>query len=74
MTSEIIVAVLSLLGTAAGSITGVLAANRLTNFRIEQLERKVEKHNKLVERMVQVEDRAKSNSHRLDDLERRAEA
>ena len=74
MTSEIIVAVLSLLGTAAGSITGVLAANRLTNYRIEQLEKKVETHNNLVERMVQVEDRAKSNSHRLDDLERRAEA
>ena len=71
MTSEIIVALLSLLGTAAGSIAGVLAANRLTNFRIEQLEKKVEKHNNLVERMVAVEDRAKSNSHRLDDLERR---
>lgn len=71
MTSEIIVALLSLLGTGAGSIAGVLAANRLTNFRIEQLEKKVEKHNNLVERMVAVEDRAKSNSHRLEDLERR---
>ena len=72
MTSEIVVALLSLLGTAAGSVAGVLAANRLTNYRIEQLEKKVEKHNNLVERMVAVEDRSKSNSHRLDELERRA--
>lgn len=72
MTSEIVVALLSLLGTAAGSVAGVLAANRLTNYRIDQLEKKVEKHNNLVERMVAVEDRAKSNSHRLDELERRA--
>lgn len=71
MTNEIIIAGMSLLGTASGSIFGILAANRLTNFRIEQLEKKVEKHNNLVERMVQVEDRAKSNSHRLDDLERK---
>lgn len=73
MTSEIVVALLSLLGTAAGSVAGVLAANRLTNYRIEQLEKKVEKHNNLVERMVAVEGRSKSNSHRLDELERRAE-
>lgn len=69
MESEIIVAILSLLGTAAGSVAGVLTANRLTNYRIEQLEKKVEKHNNLVERMTKVEDRAKSNSRRLDELE-----
>lgn len=73
MTDTIVVAILSLIGTMAGSVAGVLAANRLTNYRIEQLEKKVEKHNNLVERMVAVEDRSKSNSHRLDELERRAE-
>mgnify|MGYP007000499257 CR=1 FL=1 len=47
---EIIVALLSMLGTLAGSVIGVLTANKLTTFRLEQLEKKVEKHNNLVER------------------------
>ena len=72
MTSEIIVALLSFAGTGIGSILAVMTANKLTNYRIGQLEEKVSKHNNLVERMVAVEDRAKSNSHRLDELERRA--
>ena len=41
MPYEIIVAVLSLTGTAIGSVTGILTANRLTNYRIEQLEKRV---------------------------------
>lgn len=68
MTVEITVALLSLCGTAAGSLGGILAANRLTNYRIEQLEKKVDKHNGLVERMVAVEQSAKSAHHRLDEL------
>lgn len=36
--NEIIIAVLSLLGTIVGSLSGVLAANRLTNYRIQELE------------------------------------
>ena len=39
--NEIIIAVLSLLGTIIGSLSGVLAANRLTNYRIQELEKKV---------------------------------
>ena len=70
---EIVVAVLALVGTAFGSITGVLAANKMTNFRIEQLERKVEKHNNLVERMTVVEQSAKSAHRRLDELHEQME-
>lgn len=40
-------------------------------YRIDQLEEKVQKHNNYIERLYRVEDRAKSNSHRLDDLEHR---
>ena len=45
-----------------------MTANRLTNYRIEQLEEKVKKHNNLVERMAVVEQSAKSAHHRLDEL------
>lgn len=42
----------SFLGSAMGCIGGILASQRLTNFRIQQLEEKVNKHNNLVERMT----------------------
>lgn len=68
MNSEIVVAILSLVGTAFGSLIGIITANRLTNYRIEQLEEKVKKHNNLIERMIKVEESAKSAHHRLDEL------
>lgn len=67
MPIEIIVALLSLAGTLAGSLLGVLTSTRLTNYRIEQLEKKVDKHNHLVERMVTVEQSTKSAHNRLDE-------
>ena len=45
MSDNVLIAVLSLAGTLLGSLFGILAANRLSNYRIEQLEKKVEKHN-----------------------------
>lgn len=46
---------ISLLGTAIGTFSGIMASNKLTNYRIEQLEKKVSKHNNLVERMYSAE-------------------
>lgn len=66
--STIIVGVLSLIGTLIGSLSGVFAANKLTTYRIGQLEEKVNKHNNLIERMVAVEASAKSAHKRLDEL------
>ena len=76
MSETIIVAVISLIGTLGGSLIGVLASNKLTNYRIEQLEKKVEKHNNLVERTYHLEEEHKVEeekikviNHRIDDLE-----
>mgnify|MGYP007099570411 CR=1 FL=1 len=69
MSAEIIIAGLSLLGTLAGTAGGIIVSGKLVNYRIEQLEKKVEKHNNLVERMVLVETEVKSAQHRLDSLE-----
>lgn len=57
MTETIIVAVLSLTGTAIGSIVSVITANRLTNYKIEELQKEVEKHNKVIERTFALERR-----------------
>ncbi|MCI7814165.1 MAG: hypothetical protein SO016_05125 [Lachnospiraceae bacterium] len=68
MNTEVIVAILSLVGTAFGSLLGIMTANRLTNYRIEQLEEKVKQHNNLVERMIKVEESTKSAHHRIDEM------
>ena len=55
MSEAVIVAILSLLGTLIGSLAGILTANKLTNYRIGQLEKKVEKHNSVIERVYKLE-------------------
>lgn len=71
MQPEIIVALLSLIGTLAGSLLGVLASNKLTNYRIEQLEKKVAAHNQLVERTYKLEGEMQEVQHDIRDLKRR---
>ncbi|MBD5128714.1 MAG: hypothetical protein HDT43_02130 [Ruminococcaceae bacterium] len=60
--TAIIVAVLSLIGTLGGSLGGILVSSKLTAYRIEQLEKKVEEHNRFAQRMPLVE-------QRLNDIE-----
>lgn len=55
MSEVILVALLSLLGTLIGTFGGIVTANKLTNYRIEQLEKKVEKHNNVIERVYKLE-------------------
>ena len=68
MSEVIIVALLSCIGTIVGSLLGILAANKLTNYRIEQLEKKVEKHNNLVERMYDLEKKVAIDEEEIDHL------
>lgn len=74
MSSEVIVALCALVGTMFGSLAGILSANRLFTFRIEQLERKVDKHNNLIERMTVVERDQAACFRLLDDQKTRISA
>ena len=65
MESEIVIAGLSMLGTLIGSFGG----SRLTAYRIEQLEKKVDKHNNFAERVPILEEQMKVANHRISDLE-----
>ena len=67
------VAAMSLIGTLSGTFGGILVANKLTTYRIEQLEKKVEKHNSVVERTYLLEEKVKVANHRIEDLERKVE-
>lgn len=76
MTDTVIVAILSLIGTLGGSLLGILTANKLTNYRLEQLEKKVDKHNSVIERVyilekheAVIDEEIKVANHRIDDLE-----
>lgn len=78
MNDTIIVAILSLVGTLAGSYFASRKSTALIAYRLEQLEEKVNKHNKVVERTYRLEDndklmeeKIKVANHRIEDLERK---
>ncbi len=69
ISNDIIVALLGMAGTIIGSFIGVIASSKLTNFRLKQLEQKVDKHNNFAERIPVVEEKIKVLNHRVEDLE-----
>ena len=66
--SQIIVALLGFAGTLAGSLLGVLTTQKLTQFRLQQLEEKVGKHNHLIERTYRLEAQVEECQHEIRDL------
>ena len=70
MDEHIIIALIGFAGTLAGSLLGVVASAKLTSYRIEQLEKKVDKHNNFAQRIPVIEEQIKVVNHRIEDLER----
>ena len=68
METEIVVALLGLCGTLAGSFLGVLTASKMTDYRLEQLEQRVNKHNNLIERTYILEGQMAECQHDIKDL------
>ena len=68
MSEEIFVALLSFAGTLAGSLLGVMAAQKLTQYRLAQLEEKVNRHNNLIERTYKLEGQMEECRHDIKDL------
>ena len=75
--NEIYVALIGLAGSAIGSMCGIAVNSKITQYRLKELEKRVEKHNCLIERTYELEERAvvhdeklKSASRRLDNLEK----
>lgn len=78
MSETVIVTIISFTGTLLGTLGGIVASAKLTIYRIEQLEKKVEKHNNLIERVFKLEERTtvaeekiQIVEHRIDGLETR---
>ena len=79
MTEPVLVALIGLIGSGAGTFGGILVSSRLIQYRLEQLEKKVEVHNKVIERVYRLEERTelqeekiKVANHRIGDLEEAA--
>lgn len=76
MEIEYLPQLISVLGSAIGTFAGIMVNSKLINFRIEQLEKKVDKHNKVIDRVYElekrdavVEEEIKVANHRISDLE-----
>lgn len=74
--SEIVIALLALVGTLGGSFLSHRKTTTLIAYRLEQLELKVNKHNQVIERTYALEKRVEIDeeklkvvNHRIDDLE-----
>ena len=81
MNEAVTVALSGLAGSGMGSVLGVLASAKLTSYRLEQLEKRVQAHNNLIERTYKLEERTelqdeklRSAARRLESLERKANA
>lgn len=76
MSDAVMVALIGLVGSGAGAFGGILVSSKLTQYRLEQLEKKVEVHNHVIDRVYKLEERTelqeekiKVANHRIEDLE-----
>lgn len=76
MNDAILVALIGLLGSGVGTFGGILVSSKLTQYRLEQLEKKVEVHNQVIDRVYKLEERTELQeekirvaNHRISDLE-----
>lgn len=71
MSETIIVGLLSLAGTLIGTVGGIIASQKLTIYRIEQLEKKVDKHNQIADKVLEMQGRVTECEHNINDLKGR---
>jgi hypothetical protein len=78
MSDGVLIALITLGGSGLGSLCGIIISNRLTTYRLQELEKKVDKHNTVIERTYKLEERVALNerdvevaNHRIKDLEER---
>lgn len=71
MSEAVIVATLGFAGTLLGSLLGVMTAQKLTQYRLAQLEEKVNKHNNIIERTFVLEGQMAEVQHDIRDIKQK---
>lgn len=74
MSETVIVSLISLIGTLGGTLGGILVSNKLTNYRLEQLEKKVNEHNSLVKRTYELEAKDRIFEERFSEVTRKIDS
>ncbi len=69
MSNTVIVALISFAGTLVGTAGGIIASGKLTQYRLEQLEKKVDAQSKAYSRLPLIEERVSSMNKRIQILE-----
>lgn len=69
MDNTVIVALISFAGTLIGTASGIMASSRLTAYRLEQLEKKVDSQNRLSAKIPVIEEKISNINRRIADLE-----
>ena len=76
MDPTLIGAILAFVGSLVGTFAGIITSSKLTNYRLQELEKKQDKHNQVIERTYKLEERGqvieelqKVTNHRIADLE-----
>ena len=72
MATEVIVAIIGLIGTFVCALLGGLMSSNVIKTRIDALEKKVDKHNNLIERMYRVEGKIEELEHDVSDLKHKS--
>lgn len=65
MSDAVIIALIGLIGSGVGAFGGILISSKLTQYRLEQLEKKVDEHNKVVDRMYKLEERVEVHDEKI---------
>ena len=71
MSETILVALIGLAGSGAGAFGGILVSSKLTQYRLEQLEKKVEVHNQVIDRVYKLEERTEVQEEKIKVANRR---
>ena len=74
MSDTVLVGLLSLLGTVAGSLAGILSTQRVTTCRLEQLQKEVARHNSLIDRTYHLESRMQLAEEQIKEMKERRTA
>ena len=71
MSDAVLAALIGLAGSGIGSVLGILVSSKLTQYRLEQLEKKVEVHNQVIDRVYKLEERTEVQEEKIKVANRR---
>ena len=73
MRVEILTGILSLIASLVGTFGGIVTSTKLTNYQINELKKRVDKHNNVIERTFKLEEHSKYLAERIARLESEVE-